>query len=355
MLLELSEYSKKKITDIYNRSFNYKCKFEKINSNEMCSFIYTNCLFGLRLDYCTLSFFSNYKFPSMNLLREEKYNGENIHCWENFSLKNFRYSKYYKDKSDFPDKHKRKIKPKYSTVYATSDNEFSTEFDLIESIPFEAMLLIKIASECNFVNFNSSNIKSITFTHNKRKHFNMCKSDGDIFITKYISHGSLPGNLHILNKNWINSDIGINRFSPNKSSSKYTSDVLNNINKKFEKYKIYDHSGKVSQFDIIKQEAVYQGGINLESINWFYNSFYEIYYRTLIRINSKEDKTWRDYSTNEAPILSILLFNDLLMSENVNTEIEIEQDDITFTSKYETNENKFSDLYESIKLLFYDT
>jgi len=269
---------------------NYNIKIIKKNNNVMTLFKYSNLLFSVFLNDSFLSFKTKYVFPSMIL------NG--LHNYV-FSSNTDEYSL---------DIHGENI-----------DNEIA--FDINESLPYEVMIICKLALKYNFINFEYNNVEDIILTS---KSFEQKYNEDEIdrILRNFKKYNrNIYGNLTILNKEWMNMD---SNCYGGKNNSPYTNSVLDEINNKISSVIENDNLPQ------IRSAAVMQGGLYTEVLDELFNYKNDT---KILRCCGDDNELYRKYTICQVPILSVLLFNDLLISSGVDTDLIFNFDN----TEYKTN------------------
>ena len=238
-----------------------------------------------------------------------------------------------------------------------NDNNNAITFDIIDEVPIDFLMITNLFMKhwgtCD-------NIETIEITKEQDQQkiseylskYNF-KNESDDTLSDVCKKAKKDyygrsGKLVVQNSEWATADMGLNRLTKNDYFSELTKMTIANINQKltqFEKLKREIFS------DEIEGVAKLQGGLDLSSIN---NSFgfaflndwneYNIIrctdslfmknerQRRFGRIGAftdmiyKPQQTFREYNLNECDIQSIVVFDEFLALENVQTTLQIDDD-----------------------------
>lgn len=306
--------AKKVLDDIDYKSNNYKVSIIKNDNHMPVSFTYTNFLFTVEMDNRSILFSTVWVFPSMILS----------------GLNNFSRTRYL-HKDEYPGitflenfKTFGRHLPIYEREEYNTTGGVIIKFEIENSIPEEVLTVCKLALHSKFKNFKSENVKDILIERCERKDISRSK-EKIIDLCKKLTNESctVSGKFTIKDSQWSNSDVGT------CERSEYSQKLLKKINSKLSN--VLDKELNTSS-NHIREASIMEGGLKLDALNDLFNYNFilkhSVFRQLRYRNNSEREKTlfpqyrtskFQEYTLCEVPLISALIFGDLLNSEGIST------------------------------------
>jgi len=289
------EEKKRTISEFYSNHMNFNFMVRSDDESKPYYFYYSNVIFEVEIINNKIKFSTRIAFPSMIINGLDKYK-----IVKGYKFKTLTNNLYNATKDCTP-------------CLTIEVSKFNNTYKCVGNIPCEVILICKMAVEYNFSNCKYDNMSDILI---KKYGYECFRCENMLNTINSLEQNNLfYGSLEINNDNWRNYDRGKYK-NLNKCLTEFFHVQIHEINRKIEKH--VNTNGY-----ILRPSSVSEGGLGIEQFNYLFGYHYissRLYHESLRCFYNKLNI----YDTKKSPILSIVMLNEFINCENIETTLTFE-------------------------------